>query len=105
LSFVGTDRRMLPDKRPAYITTAARHAGMLAPPGERHKTLIIVAGAFLVHDFETLRAKFLEAVFHHCPDAFQVLAIDGREGEITAHDWAVRFNVSNTWIEDWAKNA
>ena len=54
---------------------------------------------------QALRAKFVSAVIHHCPDQLRLLIHDAHDGTITAHEWAARFNLAATWVEEWAADS
>lgn len=53
---------------------------------------------------QTLKAKSLSTALGNCHEAGNLLAKEARNGTISAHEWAERFNVADTWIEKWAEN-
>lgn len=61
----------------------------------------------LVHPLakQTLKAQFLNAVKEVCPMGLLPLEEEIYRGEMSVRQWAERFNVEDTWIELWAKDA
>jgi hypothetical protein len=51
---------------------------------------------------QTLKVMFLEAGFHHCPEALELLQPDVRAGAVSVHAWADQFSLAGTWVEHWA---
>jgi hypothetical protein len=53
---------------------------------------------------QALKSKFLRQAFAHCPEAYDLLAGQVREGKLSIAAWAARFHVQGSWIEKWAEN-
>ena len=64
----------------------------------RKKAPVFVSPAW----HQTLKTKFLQAAFGNCLEAANLLVTDVYEQRMTTRDWAERFNVAGTWIEQWA---
>ena len=54
---------------------------------------------------QALKSWFLHYAFHHHPEALIQLAAEVRSSVITARQWAKRYDVAETWVEEWAGDA
>jgi hypothetical protein len=51
-----------------------------------------------------LKTKFLQQAFAHCPEAYDLLAGEVREGRMSVASWAACFHVQGSWVEKWAED-
>ena len=55
--------------------------------------------------FRAIRCKFLHYVQMYCGNALDLLVTDVLLGRMTAQEWADRYDVGGTWVQDWANQA
>ena len=54
---------------------------------------------------QAIRARFIQFAQLHSSPALRLLATKVWLGELSLQEWAKSFNVSQTWVEQWAQDA
>src|SRR2546429_9932387 len=81
--------------------TEVRDAGKKRRPGRPNNEPRFEPPGFR----QAVRARFIEFARFHNSRAIYLLGTEVWSGETSLHDWAESFNVSKTWVEQWAQDA